>query len=301
MTTLLTAQLHETTLKELNETCTSCTNHKPQRDNYAAPVSVEHKGRPLLVSDMPMETFMPVDLAQPSVPWNDGIKNFVMDMVSLKYGERFSVCMILCGDHDDELDYERDILNLTSWSIGMKYGKSGSTIIVVRYSSATECMHIQVLTEGKAEITNVVESDMLVRTLFKYYVEDDTFILCHDSSIAEYRNVLETLSGSTWSVSCTPLSYVESCDELQQCKYICAVFSHWLSRESRAVGRGMLTFDSTTLLDEYIGRMNYYSRCIRGIRCTTGRCYDCKMLYDVLVGLGGSMASNDAYKVTFLK
>lgn len=293
----------ESVLQRLAETATSCVNHKPQRDNYAAPVSVEYKGRPLTTHDMPMGTSTlqgaEPAMSSPTVPWNDQVKNFVMDLVSLKGGERFKTCIVLISGGDGCPDHEDDILCLTLWCIRAKYCDGDSTMIVVQ--DMTDHFVSKLLTKDGFASDSRVEPVDLVRHLYQYYVEDSTYTICHDTNVMEYRDVLETLSGSAWSVYCTPQSFVESCDDDEPCKYICTVFGHQASKETRAVGRGRLTFEVTSSLDKYISRINYYSKSIRGMTCTTGRCYDCKMLYDVLVSLGQTVSSTRKPRVTLLR
>ena len=269
-------------VNELMEVCTACNNHRLSENPYTAPGFVEFIDRPLNINDIPMqsdsirnETELTKDPS--TVPWEDSIKNFVLDLVSVENNKKFSRCILLT-----EFGYLHT--ESTATLIVEKYGNNSAVIVdVVPIDDNGTAFEINIRRNNKIEYNSIVDKEYIISTLSVWYIPNDTIIFCHDSFISEYKDTISMMPESTWSISCNLSNFVNN--DTKNCKYICPVYSHLGSMETRAVGSGDIRFKEYETTNLYLGRMNYYSRCIRGSRHSSGRCYDCQILYKVLVPL----------------
>jgi hypothetical protein len=285
-----------------------CINHKPQSQTFSAPSFLRELKEPLTISSMPMETSH-VASEMSVLPWNDKIKNFVMDCMSFNNEERFDVCIVLAEYGYNDPSECGDIASLTYDALRLKYSNGSSIILVVEpQDDGTESLQQGLdwyfslkMTYSNCETTKLdVSGQDLVKAVMPFYREKSTLVLCHDSGIEEYRDLLLLMSDAFWSISCTPTCFVGVDSNIRKCKYMCTVYNHNSSTETRAVGQGMVSFGAHLMPRDYIGKVKYYLKCIRGSKHSTGRCYDCKMLYDVIVEMG-AMDSNEEIEKDYIE
>ena len=274
----------DSALAELMQLCTMCNNHRFTQDSYSAPGFTNFLNRPLTIDDIPMESYNSEDGAElsrdpKSIPWEDSIKNFILDLTSVSSTEKFSVCMLLT-----ELGYVYSAPTISL--LNKKYGNS--TTVMVHVVPVDEDMSTYIVTirrEEKVEYCNRIDRNYLVGDLLTWYMPKSTLVFCHNPSTVQYKELLGMMPDITWSVSCTISNFLESSDFIEKCEYICPVYSHSGSMETRAVGSGPISFIGYKLTGKYRGKMNYYFRCIRGSKHSSGRCYDCQILYNLLLSL----------------
>lgn len=177
------------------------------------------------------------------LPWNDAIKNFVMDLVSLQADGAYATCILLLEEGATDTESGRCMLSFTLEGVARRYCRDTSVTVTVE---PVEASFRLLRHESGSIVDNRVErAQNLVRLLSRDASGSNTLILCHDSSLQSYRDVLTVFAESTWSISCTPQSFVGSAHASIACKYVCSVFAHRASRESRAVGKGRMTFDGS--------------------------------------------------------
>lgn len=272
---------------ELLSLCTICNGHSTSKDSYTSPAFVEFLDRALTTDDIPMqscniEDMNPVREDLKSVPWEDSIKNFIFDMTSVNTRSKFDICILL-----SEFDYKYQ--EATADIIGSKYGTDAVTIIDVSpvdqdLDLSIDGFHIRVR-HKKTDYKSTINTEILVSSLIQWYSPGNTLIYCHDNTIKEYRDLLTMMPESVWSVSCTLTNYIKSGSPRSECKYICPTFSCPGSLETRAVGTGNIIFTDSNAPAKYQGQLNYYFRCVRGSRHSSGRCYDCQILYKVVTSI----------------
>jgi hypothetical protein len=283
----------EETISKLLAICQSCTGHRTEKDSYTSPAFAEYLGRPLTVSDIPMQTFDYTKYAlnkEPSAtPWQDSIKNFILDCMSVQPNKRYMVCLLMVEYGYKFSDVGDKFLEATADIVSHKYGVRGSIIITVEPDNE-ECSSFTVVTKQDERIgfKSSVDKDALVSVLMSFYMPKRTLLMCHDSYAPEYREVISMMPECKWSLSCTPSNFIRPANKYSDCKYICPVYSCFGSMETRAVGYGPVIFGATNKPTSYTGKMNYYARCIRGSRHSSGRCFDCQTLYKTLVSVGAS-------------
>lgn len=90
------------------------------------------------------------------------------------------------------------------------------------------------------------------------------------------------MQNSFWSVSCTTTHFISNREKDKVCTYVCPVYSCQGSFETRAVSAGNITVTQSDKNFTYQGRLNYYQQCVRGSKHSSGRCYDCEVLYKVI-------------------
>lgn len=277
-------------LSELMELCTACNNHRLAEDSYTAPGFMDFSDSPLNIDDIPMESYSienGADIARnpSSVPWENSIKNFVLDIVSLVDHKIFSTCIIL-----SEFGYAYS--EVTTAFITKKHTDNNTAVLsIIPLDENNSTFSVTIARDRKVEYYSTTDREYFVSTLSVWYVPNSTLIFCHDASIDEYRDTVSMMPGSTWSISCSPTNFITTTSSDTVCTYICPVYSYPGSMETRAVGSGPVRFAGYKATNSYSGKMNYYSRCIRGCRHNSGRCYDCQVLYKLLVSL------QDNYKV----
>lgn len=274
----------ESTIRDLLGICMRCNNHKINKDSYTSPGFAEFLNRSLRISDIPMQSWIPDEDRSPrkdltTIPWEDSLKNFIFDLTSVATRSKFDTCIILT-----ELGYKFTYATINI--INEKYSNKRGRIIDVSLSNDDEDIFIIGLTvSGKLEGRWNVDRDCLVSSLQTWYADSNTLIMCHDNNVKEYREVLSMMPKSTWSISCTLSNFIQAKLGNSRCEYICPVYSCAGSLETRAVGNGLVSFTSSNIPGEYEGKLNYYLRCVRGSRHTSGRCYDCQILYKVLTSV----------------
>lgn len=281
----------EEVLRNLLSECQLCINHKPQLDTFSSPSFLEELSSPLTTMSMPMETSDVKSsnsaLGPSTLPWNDKIKNFVMDITSHNNSEKFESCIVLAECDYSGTSGHGSISLLTAEALRYKHCKDNHIFVAIEPKDSSTEEFTMLASYNNKEISELsVSRHSVVETIMPFYRAHETLVLCHDSSVEEYRNVLMLMSDAFWSISCTPTYFTGTDSELRKCKYMCTVFSHNLSKETRAVGQGMVLFGEHLMPPSYIGKVNYYQKCVRGAKHSTGRCYDCKMLYDAIVSVG---------------
>ena len=264
--------------------CSMCTNHKSSQESYSAPSFTDFLNRPLTIDDIPMESCNledGIELSKDpkSIPWEDSIKNFIFDLTSVSTDEKFSVCILL-----SELGYSYPIPTISL--INKKYGNSNTVMVhVVPTDETMDTFIVTIRRQEKVEYCSRIDKKYLVGDLLTWYIPKTTLVFCHTLSILQYKELLGMMPDIAWSVSCTISDFIESFDPVEKCKYTCPVYSHPGSIETRAVGSGPIKFIEHKVLGKYRGKMNYYFRCIRSSKHSSGRCYDCQILYNLLVSL----------------
>lgn len=283
----------EETISKLLAVCQSCTGHRTERDSYTSPAFAEYLGRPLTVSDIPMQTYdytkYTLTKEPGSTPWQDSIKNFILDCTSIQSSFKYTVCILMleCGYRFSDIGDK--FVEATTDIVRHKYGSKGSIIITAEPEDEDYTSFIVTARQGNViGFKESVDQDALVSILLGFYIPKRTLIICHDSFIQEYQEAISMMPDSKWSISCTSTTFIRPATKHIDCKYVCPVFSCFGSMETRAVGQGPVIFDSMNKPKSYMGKMNYYARCIRGSRHSSGRCYDCQTLYRTLVSLGAS-------------
>lgn len=269
----------EETAHDLVSIHTRCTQHGMSKESYASPAFSEWKRTALTLDDIPMQSFVhdslsPMREDQHSAPWEDSIKNFIFDTVSLSTSSKFTTCILL-----SETGYKYQ--EATIHMIAGKYGKQNVTLIdVMPCDYTTGCSYDEFklrVRHKDIHYESTIDSSTLTSTLAQWYVPNDTVIFCHDNSIEEYENTLSMMPQSMWSISCTYTNYIVS--KLNKpCRYVCPNFACPGSLETRAVGSGPVVFTETNAPATYTGKLNYYFRSVRISRHYSGKCYDCKIL-----------------------
>lgn len=287
----------EEIISKLLAVCQSCTGHRTERDSYTSPAFAEYLGRPLTVTDIPMQTYDYTKYAltkEPSAtPWQDSVKNFILDTTSVQTVEKFKTCILMVEYGYKYSDTQGKLLEATADLVRCKYGAPRSMIITTEPDDEEYTTFTVTARQGtNIGFVDVVNREHLVNTLISFYIPDLTLLICHDSQSTEYQEVVSMMPDSKWSLSCTPTTFVRSTSRYLACKYVCPVYSCFGSMETRAVGQGSVIFDTSSKSKSYVGKMNYYARCIRGSRHSSGRCYDCQTLYRTLVNLGASPNSS---------
>lgn len=274
----------DSSFSELMQVCTVCNNHRLSKDSYTAPGFMEFFDSPLNINDIPMQSHsidneIEIGRDPSNVPWENSIKNFVLDILSIQNTRIFSTCIILT-----EFGYA--YAEITTVYITKRCTDNNTVVLhVVPLDDTNETFSITIRRNGKIEYCSTTDKDYLVSTLSIWYSANSTIIFCHDSSINAYKETISMMPESILSVSCSPTNFVDAAKPDAVCTYICPVYSHLGSMETRAVSSGPIQFIEHKITNSYIGKMNYYSRCIRGSRHSSGRCYDCQVLYKVLISL----------------
>ena len=293
------AEAMKVALDELTKLSAICKNHRLSQDSYSAPGFTEFLNRPLDISDIPMESYdiqneIEVEIAKDptTTPWEDTIKNFVLDLTSIPENKVFSTYILLTGA---EYIYTEPIMEY----ISVKYSSSVTKIIHISpiCESEDEFM-FTIVRNSKIEYSMPVHRDYIVGTLVVWYEPHETFTLCHDTSIYNYKEILSMMPDIVWSVSCSPSDFVKATKSYGSCKYICPIYSHLASKETRAIGNGPIRFVEQVCTNDYAGKMNYYIRCIRGSKHSSGRCYDCEVLYRLCTSLQGEYKQKDTETTT---
>lgn len=277
----------EQVLAELLAICQACRGHGDNPDAYTSPGFSEFLNRALTIADIPMQSYNIEKTSRrdpDSVPWEDSIKNFIFDMTSFNTTKKFDVCILLAEFGYKYTDATLDLLTT-------RHCKPTSSMISVEVtntdvsdSDSTE-FKFTIIREGVIEYTCYVTSKYLVSTLVSWYVPGSTMILCHDSMVNEYTDCISMMPRSDWSVSCTTSNFIECDDPGKQCKHICPTYSCLGSLETRAVGSGNIKVTSHKMPRVHEGKLNYYLRCVRGSKHSSGRCYDCQSLYKVITSI----------------
>lgn len=278
----------EQTAYELTNVHTRCTQHGTSKDSYASPAFSEWKKSALTVDDIPMQSYLdgssqPLREDQHKAPWEDSIKNFIFDTVSLSTSSKFITCILL-----SEIGYKYQ--EATIHMIAGKYGKQNVTLIDVMpcdYTTGCKYEEFKLRVRHKdVHYESIIDSATLTSTLVQWYVPNDTVIFCHDNSIEEYENSLAMMPDSTWSVACSYTNYIVN-KSGKKCRYICPNFACPGSLETRAVSSGPALFTGNNAPASYKGKLDYYFRSVRISKHYSGKCYDCKIL---------EKAVNDIYK-----
>lgn len=283
----------EETISKLLAICQSCTGHRTEKDSYTSPAFAEYLGRLLTVSDIPMQTFDYTKYAltkEPgATPWQDSIKNFILNSTSVQQLNKYMVCILMMEYGYRFSDIGDKFLEATVDVVKHKYGARQSMVITTEPEDEDYSTFTVIARQGnRIGFKDSIDRDALVGILMSFYIPKRTLIMCHDSFSKEYQEAISMMPESRWSLSCTPTVFVRPSNKYTDCRYVCPVFSCFGSMETRAVGYGSVTFNSSNKPMSYTGKMNYYARCIRGSRHSSGRCYDCQTLYKTLVSLGAS-------------
>ena len=263
----------------------SCNNHRTSADSYTSPSFVDLFTGPLTIDDIPMECSSSAKSDQTvldpvATPWEDSIKDLVLDLTSIGFDKTFSVCMLLTRLGHSLMDATIELMH-------KKYVRSNTTIVsIVPKEEKEEEFEMNIIRNRKVEQSSVIQREYLVTNLLIWYEANDTLILCHDPFISVYKQALEMMPETIWSISCNVTNFVNKKNDTTTCKYACPVYSHPRSMETRAVGSGPINFSDAYVPKDYIGKMNYYLRSIRGSKHSSGRCYDCQVLYKTLLSLG---------------
>lgn len=287
----------EETISKLLAICQSCTGHRIEKDSYTSPAFAEYLGRPLTVSDIPMQTFdytkYTLTKEPGATPWQDSIKNFILDSTSVQPSSKYMVCILMMEYGYRFSDISDKFLEATADIVWHKYGAKGSMIITAEPEDEQCSVFTVIARQGnKIGFKDSIDKDALVCILMSFYIPRQTLIFCHDSFTKEYQEAISMMPESRWSLSCTPTVFIRPSTRYTDCKYVCTVFSCFGSMETRAVGYGPAVFGSSNKPKSYTGKMNYYTRCIRGSRHSSGRCYDCQTLYKTLISLGASPSAS---------
>lgn len=281
-------------LIELIQICNICKNRDPSPDSYTAPAFIDFLDNLLTIEDIPMESnsvFKPVSNKSKDPEdnaWDDSIKNFVLDVSSVVVDSKFSVCFVLA---EFEYAYEQATIYLLS----KKYVKDDITMIYVTPDDEdATTFRVTIRRNDKIELNTITDNEYLISSLIMWYNPGNTLIFCHDTKILQYSDLLTMMPDSVWSVFCNSMNFIQA-DKLYSIKklnnsnlrrnYICPIFSHRDSNETRAVGSGPIRFLGYKFDSSYIGSMNYYSKSIRGSIHSSGRCYDCQILHNLLLKL----------------
>lgn len=260
-------------LLSLSQSCKS-SHHTPAA--YSSPAYLDFYDLPMSIHDIPMQSYNIEKSSRGdpnSVPWDDSVKNLVFDLGSIPGSTRNKVCLVLAGRG---YKYSRECLPL----VYRKYCTRGGISVVAEENEAGDGQYnISIYDGQQIDDPMTVDAETAPGLLLSLCIYDRTVILCHDSSSEVYKSVLYMAVGATWSVQCTSSNFVEPGNGSNSCKYICPVYSCLGLHESRAVGRGNIVIGENPSRSGYAGRLNYYSRCIRGSACSSGKCYDCEVLY----------------------
>lgn len=274
--------LEKSIIDDLVSVCTSCESHHDiNKNSYTSPGYIDFLGRALTVGDIPMSSYIQKEDDSPmkdpsSTPWEDSVKNLVFDMTSMDSDKRYDTCILLY-----EFGYKLPVI--TANSVSSRYGIPGNvTVDVIPEDCECEYYIVNIRRYSTLEYTFIVDSEHLVGHLIQWYVANSTLILCHDNSNSTYKDVISMMSESTWSVQCTVSTFISARHSSSVSDYICPTYTCPGSLETRCIGTGPIKYISHGLPQSYIGKLNYYLRCIRGSRHSSGRCYDCEILYRVL-------------------
>lgn len=286
-------------LSDLLSICQACKGHGNNPDSYTSPGFSEYLNRALTIADIPMQSYNIERTSRKdpnTAPWEDSIKNFIFDMVSFNTYKKFKVCMLLV-----EMDYK--YTDTTLKLLANKYCTDSSVLVSVEYDSVQTddimddiIFKIKIVKNGIVEYTADITPDCLVATLVSWYVPNDTIILCHDNTIQEYKDSISMMPDVTWSISCTTTTFIECESARKECKYICPTYSCLGSLETRAVGSGPIKETCHKIPTAYEGKLNYYLRCVRGSKHSSGRCYDCQSLFKVVTSVYKSPEPSPAKK-----
>lgn len=278
----------ERTAYELTSVHSRCVQHGGSKDSYASPAFSEWKKGALTIDDIPMQSCStdltcPIREDQHKAPWEDSIKNFIFDIVSVNTSSKFTTCILL-----SEMGYKYQ--EATIHMIAGKYGTDNVTVIDVvpcDYSDGSKYDEFKLRVRHKnVNYDSIIHKGTLASNVVQWYQPNNTIIFCHDNSIVEYQNIISAMPQSTWSISCTYTNYIIN-ESKKKCYYVCPNFACPGSFETRAVSSGSVVFTNKNAPAEYKGRLDYYSRCVRGSKHYSGKCYDCKKL---------EVAINDIYK-----
>lgn len=292
--------LEENVIRQLIAKYTSCpTKHALNKQSYASPAHMK-TGRLMDVEDLPMSCSnskeeRPTSIDQDTTAWDDSAKNLIFDLTCVDDSMKYEAIILL---------YEFGYKLPTTTARGMvnKNGLPGTVSV--------ECMPVDersteftitVRQFGMLVDTLVIPHSILITTITDWYLDNNTLIVCHDSLIPVYRRTVEMMSDSTWSIQCNITDFVVALDSDVKCRYYMNVYGYPRSTESRAVGTGQMKFIQKTGNSSYNDKANFYNRCIRGSRHSSGKCYDCHMLYTVISSIDASYKSNQtaAQSVTF--
>ena len=228
-----------------------------------------------------------------ATPWQDSIKNFILDSTSVQTTSKFKACILMVEFGYRISDTGSKLLEATADVIGRRYGEPRSMVITTEPEDEGYTNFLVIARQGSSVgFKGIVERESLVNILMSFYIPTKTLLVCHDSQSVEYQEAISMMPESKWSLSCTPTTFIRPTARYIDCKYVCPVYSCFGSMETRAVSHGPVTFDTSSKPKTYTGRMNYYARCIRGSRHSSGRCYDCQILYKTLISLGASPNSS---------
>lgn len=281
------------TVSKLLSISMSCYNHQLNEDSYPSPGFSDFLNRALTVDDIPMQSsteinYRPLRKDLSTIPWEDSIKNFIFDLTSVNTKQKFDICVLMTQPGYRYTDSTIGILS-------QKYLKD-KAIAVDIVPTDVDCREFDICFRlgGIVQCKWTVERSLLVSNVCVWSSNSSMLIYCHDNSVSEYRDIIQMMPESTWSISCTPLSFIESKSTSKPCKYVCPVYSCQGSLETRAVGTGSVKFVKHKIADTYEGKLNYYLKSIRGSRHSSGKCYDCEILYKTLISVHRSPLSSPA-------
>lgn len=282
---------------KLLDICNKCPfdklSSKYLKDTYTSPAWAEWLKRSVTLNDIPMQSCSAEEMKEiyneiGKIPWEDSIKNFIFDTTSISTSRKFATCIVL-----SELNYEYQ--DATIYTIAGKYGSSDVTIIDVmpldpKADGTIDQFKLR-MRHNEISYEATVSSTALTSDLVQWYTPDSTLIFCHDNSIVEYQTSISMMPKSTWSISSTSVNYVVNKDTKIKCDYICPIFSFPGSLETRAVSSGVPLFTNNSPPSIYRGKLDYYSRCVRLSRHSSGKCYDCHKLLTTVRGMYSSPLS----------
>ena len=233
------------------------------KESYSAPDFLDFLDHPLTVDDIPMEScdlsnIIEISRDTSSIPWENSIKDFILDLTSVSDTKKFSVCMLFT-----DVGYLYTIPTLLL--LNKKHGSLTTILVHITLTDEKNDTFIATIRrDGKVEYCNRIEQKYIVAELLTWYVPSSTIVFCHTLSIVSYKELLGMMPETTWSLSCTLTDFVTCLDEAESCKYVCPVYAYAASMESRAVGKGPIVMEPYRFNTNYRGKMKYYFRCIRG-------------------------------------
>jgi len=272
------AEDSEIRIHELLSSCVGCNvKHVPQDNSFAAPAFMDFLNGGVSLEDIPMESSVITTEAGSGTPWDEGIKDLLLDLTSFGSSFKFSVCIILSG-------HMSKYVPLTAELMSAKYCTGPYTVVSV-IPESEECASFEVtaLSASMPAVRFSVSSDKLIASVIMWYSRGETAVLCHDYSIQVYESLISMMPVCRWSIQCMPTRHIQSAPGVDTCRYICPAFSYRASMETRAVGHGPVVTTSKGVPYGYSGRLAYFHKHIRGSKHTSGRCYDCQVLYRVLM------------------
>ena len=182
----------ERTAHELLSICTICNGHSTSRDSYTSPAFAEFLDRALTIGDIPMqscniEDMNPIRQDLQCMPWEDSIKNFILDMTSVNTRSKFSTCILLS-------EYGYKYQHATIDIIGDKYGTNDVTLIDVTpvdqdHDLSMDGFYVRVRHKN-VDYKSTIDTKTLVSNLVQWYKANSTIVYCHDNAIKEYSDLI---------------------------------------------------------------------------------------------------------------